>query len=66
VPTPTAMEVRPHDDGWMLQIPGIKEPAWVVSTKAKAVAAAKDAASYHGATLSVFTKAGKLQKQIPA
>jgi len=66
VPNVSAMEVRPHDDGWMLKIPGVSEPAWVVSTKAKAVSAAKDAASFHSAKLSIFTKGGKLQKQIPA
>lgn len=57
------MALRPHPDGWMLRVDGIPEPAWVVSTKRKAVEAAKDAARYHGSSLSVFSKTGTVQER---
>jgi hypothetical protein len=61
MPSIDRMYLRPHSDGWMLQVDELDEPAWVVDTKRKAVEAAKDAARYHGSTLSVFTRAGDLQ-----
>lgn len=62
-PSIDTMAVKPHDDGWALKVDDLKEPAWVVSTKKRAVQAAKDAARFHEATLRVFTQSGKLQKE---
>lgn len=62
-PSIDTMTVQPHSDGWALKIDNLKEPAWVVSTKKRAVKAAKDAAKFHEATLRVLTQQGKLHKE---
>jgi hypothetical protein len=43
-------------------VDGVDEPAWIVSTKNRAVNAAKDAAAFHKAVLRVLTRTGKVQR----
>jgi hypothetical protein len=51
----------PHPDGWALLVDDLDVAAWVVRTKARAVAAARDAATHHRARLDVLTRTGRLQ-----
>lgn len=57
------MRVVSVDDGWALMVDDVDEPAWVVSTKKKAVKAAKGAAQDLGTELVIHTAAGKVQKR---
>jgi len=61
-PAIDTMRIEPHDDGWALRVDDLSEPAWIVTTKKRAVAAARRAARFHEATLKVLTRAGKVQK----
>lgn len=65
LPSVERMAVRPHDRGWQLTIDGVDQPAWVVRTKAKAVQAAREAASFHQCPLDVHGRNGARQKTIP-
>ena len=56
------MRVEKKTRGWALMVDDITEPAWVVSTKARAVAAAKDAAAFHECLLRVLTSGGGVQR----
>ena len=56
------MDVQPHDRGWALVIDDVGEPAWVVSTKKKALIAAKACARYHDAALFVHTRTGRVSE----
>lgn len=61
-PAIDTLRVVPHDKGWALRVDDLSEPAWVVSTKKRAVTVARQAARFHEATLQVLTRAGKVQK----
>ncbi len=58
------MAVVPHADGWALMVEDVDEPAWVVSTKKKAIAAAKGAAKDHAAVLRIHKRSGALQREL--
>ena len=58
------MTVMRHPEGWALMVEDIEEPAWVLSTKKKAVKAAREAAEELGTLLRVLTSKGKLQREI--
>lgn len=62
-PTPTMLAVRKHTDGWALLVDDLDEPAFVVSTKRKAVSWAQDAARHHTCTLRIFKADGDLQTE---
>jgi hypothetical protein len=48
------MTVRPvPGEGWSLLVDDMAQPAWTVSTRSKAVAAARDAARMHHAQLII-------------
>lgn len=64
VPAIDVMKVVSADGGWALMVDGLDEPAWVVSTKAKAVESATNAATFHGCMLKIHTGSGKLQKEL--
>lgn len=61
-PTIDTMRVVSTKDGWALMVEDVKEPAWVVSTKRKAVRAARAAADHHDAKLVVQTTDGRVSK----
>ena len=61
-----AMTVRPRDGGWALLVDDLAEPAWIVRTRKAAVAAARDAARFHGAALRVLTRSGKVSQSFDA
>jgi len=50
------------DDGWSLMVDDLDKPAWTVSTKAKAVAAARELAEELSVKLDVQTRAGRVHK----
>lgn len=56
------MDVQPHERGWALIVDDVREPAWVVTTKKKAVAAARACARYHEAALFVHTRTGRVSE----
>ncbi len=58
-----ALEVVSRDGGWALMVDDVAEPAWVVSTKRRAVSNASDCAAFHGCLLRVRTKSGKVQRE---
>lgn len=58
------MAVVPHADGWALMVGKVQEPAWVVSSKNKAVAAAKGAAEDHAAVLRIHDRHGDIQREL--
>lgn len=60
------MTVRPRDGGWALLVDDVAEPAWIVRTRKAAVAAARDAARFHGAALRVLTRTGKVSQSFAA
>jgi uncharacterized protein YggE len=65
-PEPTDIDqlvVRYSGQGWALMVEDLATPAWTVSTKAKAVEAAKEIAEDCEALLVVETQNGKPQKR---
>lgn len=62
-PTPDTLKVRKRKDGWALMVDDLEVPAWIVSTKRRAVDWAEDAARHHACTLQVFKADGTLQAE---
>ena len=56
------MTVRSVDEGWALFIEAMEDPAWTVSTKDRAIKAARSAAAYHNALLTVRHQDGLVQQ----
>ncbi len=66
-PEPTDIDrlvVRADSQGWSLVVEGLETPAWTVSTKAKAVEAAKEIAEDCEALLVIETRTGRPQQRI--
>lgn len=66
-PEPTDIErlrVRNDGQGWSLIVDDLATPAWTVSTKAKAVAAAEAIAADCEAVLVIETRNGRAQKRL--
>lgn len=55
--------VRSTDAGWALMVDDLSVPAWTVSTKKKAVTAARDAAEDFGCRLVIERADGSVQKR---
>ena len=63
-PAATPLELRSTDKGWALFTTGTEAPLETFRTKRRALGAAKRKAEEDKVTLSVFTTAGELQKQL--
>lgn len=64
VPPIQRMAVRPHPQGWALRVDGIEEPAWVLESRDRAVAAARSAAAFHGCPLDVYDRTDALTQTL--